>query len=227
MARREKVESLAAIDRAEEPGVQDIESVGRARVRVDLAEIPGTLTKTEVVIDLRPVIAAVVGLKDAAFLRLDDRVNAIGIGARNGHADAPENALRQTVSLQMLPGVAAIGRAIKPAPFTAAGEKPRLPPHLPERGEQSVRIMRVENDVDRAGVLVFAQDFRPGLAAIGRAKNSALVVRAISMSEGRDKNDVRILRMHDESRRCGGCLSSRHSANCGRHRRTYKRRRHR
>ena len=98
----------------------------------------------------------------------------------------------------MLPGVAAIGGAIKPAPFAPAREKPRLPPHLPERGEQSVRIVRVENDIDRAGVLVFAQDFRPGLAAIGRAKNSALVVRPIGMPEGRDKNDVRIFRMDDD-----------------------------
>ncbi len=58
--------------------------------------------------------------------------------------------------------------------------------------------MRIEDDIDRAGVLVFAQDFRPGLAAIGRAKNSALVVRSKGVAERGDENDVRILRMNDE-----------------------------
>ena len=61
VARGEKIERLAAIDRAEEPGVQDVDRVGRTRVRVDLAEIPGALTEAEVVIDLRPVVAAVFG----------------------------------------------------------------------------------------------------------------------------------------------------------------------
>src|SRR4029434_1955996 len=95
MARGEKVESFAAINRTEKSCVQDIESVSRARVRVDFAKIPGALPETQIVVDLRPVIAAVFGPKDAAFLRLDDRVDAIRIGARNGHVDAPENAFGQ------------------------------------------------------------------------------------------------------------------------------------
>src|SRR5204863_2377912 len=43
---RQEIESLAAIDLTEETGVHDIGGVWRFRISVNLAEIPGTLTKS-------------------------------------------------------------------------------------------------------------------------------------------------------------------------------------
>ena len=54
----------------------------------------------------------------------------------------------------MFPGNAVIFGAIESAAGAAAGEKPWLPPRLPERCENDVRIMRIENNVDAAGVFV-------------------------------------------------------------------------
>src|SRR5207302_5534990 len=96
------------------------------------------------------------------------------------------------------PGRAAVFRSIQAAPRPAAGEKPRLSSRLPERGKDNVRVVRIEHDVDAARVLVFAQNFRPCLAAVGRAKNSALLIWTERMAERRDKNDIGILRIDDE-----------------------------
>ena len=102
------------------------------------------------------------------------------------------------MSLQLLPGRSAIGRTIKSAARTTAREIPRLTAHLVERGEQRVRIVRIENNIDRAGVFVLAQDLGPRLAAIGRAENSAIGIRPIGVPDGSHENDVRIIRMDDE-----------------------------
>src|SRR5450432_1343211 len=167
VARGEKVEGLAAIDRTEESGIQDVDRIGRARVRVDFAEIPGALPEAQAVVDPGPVVAAIFRAENPAFLRFNDGINPIGISARNAHADATKNAFGQAMSLELLPGSSTVDRTIKPAAFAAAREKPGLPADLPERREERVRIMRVEDDVDRAGVFVFAQDFRPRLSAVG------------------------------------------------------------
>ena len=58
--------------------------------------------------------------------------------------------------------------------------------------------MRIEGDVDAARVFVFVENFLPGLAAIGRAENAALCVRAIGMPQRRHENDVGIRRIDDD-----------------------------
>ena len=77
MARRQKIEGFRAIDRFERPGVQHVNRVHRFWICVNLAEIPGALAKTAIVIHLRPFFSAVVRSKDPAFFRFDDGVNAI------------------------------------------------------------------------------------------------------------------------------------------------------
>ena len=100
MARGQELECLAAIDRAERARYSKHKPCRRRiRVRVNFAEIPGPLPEAAVVVDLRPIVAAIFRAKDAAFFRLDDRVNAIRIRAGNSHADAAKNSLRQTVAL--------------------------------------------------------------------------------------------------------------------------------
>src|SRR5882724_11422981 len=50
--------------------------------------------------------------------------------------------------------------------------------------------MRVENNVDAACVFIFGQNFRPGLAAVGCTKNSALLIRTKCVTQRRYENHI-------------------------------------
>ena len=94
--------------------------------------------------------------------------------------------------------VAAIGRAIEPAAGAVRWwvNAPRRTARLPERGVECRRILRIECQIDRAGVFVVEEDFLPGFSAVSRAKDAALPVWAVRMAERRDVNDVRVMRIH-------------------------------
>src|SRR5262249_57680593 len=70
------------------------------------------------------------------------------------------------------------------------GKKPRLTARLPERRKNNVWIVRIEHDVDAAGVFIFAQDIRPRFPAVCRPKNSPLFVWSECMSKRRDQHHV-------------------------------------
>ncbi len=58
--------------------------------------------------------------------------------------------------------------------------------------------MRIESYVDASGVLVFVENFLPGLAAVGGAENAALGVRSIGMAESSHENDIWIIGIDDD-----------------------------
>src|SRR6185295_1449656 len=98
-----------------------------------------------------------------------------------------------------MPGVAAVSGFVKPA----AGTLPRavFPRPLTRRPQVSVndfRVLRIEGERDRAGVLVFVENFLPRLAAVRRAKHAALFVRAVRMSESGDVDEIRIARIDED-----------------------------
>src|SRR5713226_6752342 len=119
-----------------------------------MREIPGALTEAMIVVDARPVLAAVVGTEQAAIERFDKRVYAVAVAPRDRNADAPEQALGQPVAFDALPRCAAVGRAKQPAARTAARQTPRRASRFPECGEQDVGIRRVEADVNPPGLFV-------------------------------------------------------------------------
>src|SRR5215471_21794768 len=98
------------------------------------------------------MLARIVGPEESAILRLDDGIDAIGISSGNGDADPAEDSIGQTITLETFPCDAVVFRPIQSAAGTAAGKKPWLSPGLPQRREYDVRIVRVEHDVDAAGV---------------------------------------------------------------------------
>ena len=63
---------------------------------------------------------------------------------------------------------------------------------------KNIGIVRIEGHVDASGVLIFVENFLPGLAAIGRAENTALGVRSVGMAERGHENDVRIVGIDDD-----------------------------
>src|SRR5262249_46211899 len=135
--------------------VYQVNRVRRFWVRVNFAEIPGTLTKSAVVIYSRPMLASVIGAVEAAVLRLDDGINAIGISSRSRDADPAENSIGKTIPLQAFPCYAVVFRSIQSATGTATGKEPWLSRRLQKRRKHDVGVMRIENDVDTACVFIF------------------------------------------------------------------------
>src|SRR5256885_8217682 len=100
-----------------------------------------------------------------------------GGAAGRGDADAAVAAGGQARAGEALPGGAAVFGAIQPAAGPSALQRPRLPPHLPQRGEDDLRILRIEGEIDGAGVLVLEEHALPGAAAVARAEYPALFTR--------------------------------------------------
>src|SRR5215471_14743138 len=186
----EQVESLSAVNRSKQPGVQKINRVRGFRISVDLAEIPCALTKATIIVYTGPMLSGIIGTIKAAFLCFDGRINAVGIGSRNCNANPSEDTFGQAIAIEPFPGDAIVFRSIKPTARTSARKKPRLPPRLPQRSENNIRIMRIKDYIDPAGVFVFRQDFRPGLPTVSGPKYSAFRIRTKRMTQGRHQDDV-------------------------------------
>ena len=83
----------------------------------------------------------------------------------------------------------------------AAVEAPRRPLALPEADVERVRIARIHARLDRARPSVVRQvagQLRPRLAAVDRLEESAVADLAPDVPRGRDVDDVRIGRVHDD-----------------------------
>src|ERR1700676_372355 len=161
--------------------------------------IPRALTKTMIVRQKLPVLAAVVRAINAPFLRFYHGPDAIRVCSGNGYADAPQNRLRQSMRFNLFPGRSAIPGAIQAASRSATVHAPRSALGLPESCEQNIGIGGIERDIDRAGLRILIQNFFPSLSAVSRAENAALFVIAERVPERRDERDVWIFRVHDQS----------------------------
>ena len=91
-------EGAAAVDGAIHPGIQDVNALRRARVGKDVGVVKSTLAVLAVAVDQRPVLAAIIGAEQAAFIRLDQRPNAIGIAVGNCYADTSDDSIGQAVA---------------------------------------------------------------------------------------------------------------------------------
>src|SRR6266853_2036471 len=101
------------------------------------------------------------------------------------------------MTFNALPGAAIVVRTVKTVFVSAAVERPRGAIAFPHGGEKHVRVVRIENDVDAAGAVIEIQNFFLIFAAVASAKNSALGIRAIGMSQSSDENGVGICGMCD------------------------------
>ncbi len=193
----QQLEILTAVGGAERAGVQHIDGVHGDRIGKNMRVVPGALSEAVIRIDPRPTSAAIIGAENSTLLRFDGRIDTAAVRARDGNADAAQRTGGKTVAFDLLPGDSAVRGTVKSRPGAAARKSPRLTAHLPERGEQGVGIPRVENYIDPTRVAVSEQHPLPGLAAIARSKNSALVVRSERVPERRDEYDIRVVRIDD------------------------------
>src|SRR5205814_1605932 len=112
------VEALAAVDALEETHLRGPDDIGIHRVDGEGGVVPGALAEITARVDELPGVAAVVGAEQAAFVRLDERIDTARVGRRHGHADLAPDALGQTGlrvaglgrAGDLFPGVAAVAR---------------------------------------------------------------------------------------------------------------------
>ena len=120
-----------------------------------------------------------------------------GTGRGDGDADLAQRPVRQAlVAADILPRVAAVSRLEQPAVRAAARQHPRDAAHLPDGGVEHAGVAGVQADVDGAGVLAHEEHALPGIAAVHRPEDAALLVRPEGVSERRDVDDVGILGVH-------------------------------
>ena len=149
------------------------------------------------------------------LLRFDGGIDAARPAARHGDANSAQAVgARRQAFRQLAPRVAAIRGFVEPASRRvdhfavarrederlAAANLPRRNPRRPEIGINDLWIRRIEDQISRAGVFVLVENLLPTQPAVGRTKNAALRIRAIRMSDGRDKNAIRVARIDQNGR---------------------------
>ncbi len=101
---------------------------------------------------------------------------------------------------ELRPGLAAIGRlvdACEAGRFDGGAPAGRRVV-LPQGGIADPGIAGREDQVDRAGDIVFMQNVAPRFAAVGGLENAALIVLRIGAAQGGHQHDVGIVRVHPE-----------------------------
>src|ERR1051325_5081723 len=190
-------EGLAAVVRSVEARVEHVNGLGVRRVGVDARVVPGALAQLSFLVDFRPGLARVVRAKDAALFRLDDGPHSIRVGGRDRDADLPDRPFGQAfIARQLRPCVAAVRRFEDAGAGAAALQSPGLTDNLPESGVENIGVCRVEDEIDRARLVVTIENLLPGLAAVFRAEDAALSVRAEGVPERRDVDDIRVARVN-------------------------------
>ena len=168
----QRVHRLAAVVGDLEDDVGDVDTIDVLRIGVDVAVVH----RAGVVVGaLLPGHAVVGRAEDAAFAvgRLDVRIEDVGVDRGDGDADPAELLARQP-SRHLLPGLAAVSAAVDRALRTAVDHREEMPAPLVGRGDDDVRVARIEHDVADAGVFRDLQHLFPRLAAVGRLVQTAV-----------------------------------------------------
>ena len=177
--------------------VGQVNDVRVLRIGVDPGVVPGALADLVLVVDVRPLLAAVVADVEAALLlRFQKRINAPRPRGRSGHADLPQKLVGKSFGVffvgQLLPGIAAIGRLVEPASRAAAHDLPGMAHDLPETGVENPRIVRVHRQVRCSRLRVDEEDPFPALAAVRGPVDAAFFIGAVHMALRGDVDDIGI-----------------------------------
>ena len=203
--------SLAAVGRAPSDDAGAIDDVRILRINLRHGQVAAADAQrgARVVGRIPPGFARVVravnpeaaaGLIIAGDRRGHGGVKALRIARRDGDIDL-NHALGQTLR-ELPPVVAAVGGLVEPAARAAISVAvfPRPFARLPKAGVKDVGVRRVHFDVRAAGVFVHIKNLLPILAAVRRAINAALGVRAVGMPEHGGKHVVRVAGINGERR---------------------------
>ena len=134
----------------------------------------------------------VLRVPEQALLGLDQGIDAVRVGRREGDRDAPEGAFGHVLR-HLLPGCAAVGGAIDARAGAAVHELPRVAPHLPHPGEEDLGVAGGHGELAGSRLVVHVQDLLPARAAVGRAEDPPVGVGRPDVTERRDEDVVRIV----------------------------------
>ena len=187
---------FAAVVRAVETDVGDVDGVRLERVREDARVVPGALAKDALVVDLSPGFAGVFRSEHAPFFSFHQRPHAVGVHRRYGHADAADHAFGHARRAREIgPGFARVG-GFEEAAGRAAGFKiPGRPVDFPEAGVEGAGVAGIEDEFHCARLRSAGVNLFPCLAAVDGLVDSAFLVGAELVAQGGDVDDVGILRM--------------------------------
>ena len=152
-------------------------------------------------VDTAPVFAGVIRAIDAALLRrVHQRIEPLRIGRGDADADSPQLLLRPGKPLgQGSPGGAAVcGLEQATAGSLPGAVFPGTLPRCPEDGIDGLGLRRIERQRDGTRVFVLVKHLLPGFAAVGRAKDTALGVCTVRVTEHGDKHTPGVARIDDE-----------------------------
>ena len=188
----------AAVGRAEERRVLHVDDVLVVMVGEHVRVVERALPDPPLVVDELPGVAPVVAPEEPAVVVLEEGIDAVGVRARDGHPDPPDDALGRHAGVagDLGPRVPAVDRFEHAAARPAGGHRVLLAEGLPQRRVEDVRVVAVDRDVDRAGALVAEEDAGPGVAPVGGLEDAALLAGHPVFAERRDVDNGRIGRMN-------------------------------
>ena len=160
-------ERAAAVTRSVHARVRDVHEIRVLRIDDDFAEVPAASPDARVGRRLRERRAGIVGSKEPALLRVDDRVDARAVRRRHRDADAADPGDRQAAR-QLRPVRAAVRRFVQPAARTVRRriDAPRRTTSVPERRIDRLRRRGIEVEIDRADVVALEEHLLPRGAAV-------------------------------------------------------------
>jgi hypothetical protein len=180
-------------------GIDDVGLVRVGGIDRDGLEVPAAAPQAVFVVHLAPDGASVVGDVDAAEFAavgeiVDHGPDAVGIAGRDGDADLADGVVGGQAAGEAGPGVAAVGGLIQAAAGHVGGgvDVPGRAARGPERDVKGARVVRIEADVDGAGVGAAIEDFGPVRAAVGGAVEAAVGAGDVDAAEGGDVDAVGI-----------------------------------
>ena len=143
-----------------------------------------------------PRLAAVGRPKHAALVerRVDDGVEHVRVGRRDGEADPPHLHLGQA-AVHLAPGLAGVGGLVDRRLGAAVDQRPHVPAALVGRRVQHVGVARVEVDLADARVRATVEHGVPGPAAVGGLVQAAVAARRPQRSLGRHVDHVGVARV--------------------------------
>src|SRR5215469_3885716 len=156
---------------------------------------------------MAPAGTPVIGPIEASLApgTVGQRVDPVRTRGRNRDAGTA-GIRREAVARHVAPVIAAIVRDIEAAARTVGWRigAPRRPPGLPQRRINSLRVARLEGEIDGAGVGILVENFRPVPPAITRTEDAALRIGAVGMTQGSDVHQVGILWIDQNARDLAG-----------------------
>ncbi len=189
------VEGLAAVRAHRQRIARFIDGLVVRGIDDEMGEVERPHLDVERRVDLPPALADVVRTVEGRLLRLDQGIDDARPRRRHGHRDPPLVAGRQAF-LERPPGLAAVGRLVEAAPLAAGAERPGGAPELPHARVEDRRILRIDGEIGAAGVGVDVEHPFPGLAAVGRLVDAALLVAVPQVAGGANPDRIAVRRVH-------------------------------